>query len=68
MFPSEQENAEYISAALCGLKDMKNETAMNYPSQTVMKKEIMGQSGIDISKWKGFPIWKQFSHYILQQI
>lgn len=27
---------------------MKKETATNYPSQTVMKKEIIGQSGINI--------------------
>lgn len=49
---SKQEYLEHISAALCGLKDMKRETAMNCPSQTEMHKEIMGQSGIDISKYR----------------
>lgn len=52
MVQSKQENLEHISAALCGLKDMEKETSMNYPSQTVMKKEIMGQSGTDISKYR----------------
>jgi len=45
---SKQENLEHIHAALCGLKDMKKEIAMNYPLRTVMKQEIMGQSGTDI--------------------
>lgn len=31
---------------------MKKETAINYPLQMVMKKEIMGQSGINISKYR----------------
>lgn len=42
---------ECISAALCGLKDKKKRTVMNYPSQTVIKK-ILGQSGIGISKYR----------------
>lgn len=46
-----QENLEDISAALCGLKDKKKGTVMNYPSQTVMKK-IMGQSGIGIYRYR----------------
>lgn len=31
---------------------MKKETAINYPLQMVMKKEIMGQSGINVSKYR----------------
>lgn len=31
---------------------MKKETAINYSLQMVMKKEIMGQSGINISKYR----------------
>lgn len=61
MVQRKQENLDYISAALRGLKEVTKETALNYPSQIVTKKDTMGQSGIDVFKYrKDFQFGKQF--------
>lgn len=59
-----QEKLEYFSAVLHGLKDVEKETAMNYPSETVMKKEITGQCYICMSRHrKGFQILNFRNHF-----